>query len=411
MTWYERSASVVAASGAFLVPVVAATLDHGASTVFTVGAIVGLGSLKHARRHWRDLRAHERAVLLGFLAFCLMPFISLINADDIRYFFSRYERILKFLLFIPWYFMVRSVRVDLLRALLMGCVAAGFAMAAVAYYEVEILKAAVAEGAYHKIIFGDIAMLTALLLLAALTFHGGPLILQALMLVAAGSAIYASILSATRTAWLALPVGLLIIAWVGLMNKRRHWGKIAIAVMAALAVTISLSFPVVKQQFAVSHENVSAYLDGSNPQTSIGQRLQMWGIALEVWRQHPLVGTGLGDFKHHVQEHVDAERVHLDLVFTHAHSIYMEFLATTGLLGLLVMLVCVLVLPLLLMIDRYRHAKSARSRNAALLGGVLIVSFAIFGLTEAWTARSPMMSTYVVMLAVLMACASRADEA
>jgi len=42
---------------------------------------------------------------------------------------------------------------------------------------------------------------------------------------------------------------------------------------------------------------------------------------------------------------------------------------------------------------------------------VLIVSFAIFGLTEAWTARSPMMSTYVVMLAVLMACASRADEA
>jgi len=137
----------------------------------------------------------------------------------------------------------------------------------------------------------------------------------------------------------------------------------------------------------------------------------MWGIALEVWRQHPLVGTGLGDFKHHVRQQLDSEQAQLDLVYTHAHNVYLEFLATTGSIGLLVMVVTILVLPLLLMIDRYRHAKSALSRNAALVGGVLIVSFAVFGLTEAWTARSPMMSTYVVMLAVLMARASREAEA
>jgi O-antigen ligase len=307
--------------------------------------------------------------------------------------------------------MVRRVRIDLLRILLLGCVVAGFVMAAVAYYEVEILNRAVAEGAYHKIVFGDIAMLTALLLLAALSFHRGPLVLQGLMLVSAGCGIYASILSHSRGAWLALPVVLLFIVWAGFINKRMHLRRPAMGIVAVLVAILALTFPVVQQKFETSYESLAAYLDGSNPQTSIGQRLQMWGIALEVWRQHPLVGTGLGDFKHHVRQRLDSEQAQLDLVFSHAHNIYLEFLATTGSIGLLVMVVTILVLPLLLMIDRYRHAKSALSRNAALAGGVLIVSFAIFGLTEAWTARSPMMSTYVVMLAVLMACASRADEA
>lgn len=410
MTWYERSTTVIAAGGALCVPVVAATIEHGASTVFTVGSIVGLSTLIHVRHHWLDLNRYERAVLLGFMAFCLMPFISLVNADDVRYFFSRYERILKFLLFIPLYFMIRSVRIDLLRVLLFGCVVAGFVMAAIAYYEVEILNRTVAQGAYHKIIFGDMAMLTALLLLAGLTFQKSPHVLQVLTLVSAGAAVYASILSGSRGAWLALPVGLLVITWAGFINKRKYPGRNALALMAAFAVILVVTFPFVQQKFETSYQSFSSYLDGSNPRTSIGQRLQMWGIALEVWRQHPLIGTGLGDFKHHVQQKLDTEQAQLDLVFSHAHSIYLEFLTTTGLIGLLVMVGSILVLPLILMIDRYRHAKTAISRNAALAGGVLVVSFAVFGLTEAWTARSPMMSTYAVMLAVLMARASREED-
>ena len=410
MTWYERSLTVIAGGGVFLLPVVAATLDHGASTVFIIGALVGLGSLSQVRRHWWDLSRHERIVLLGFMIFCAMPFISLINAEDIRYFFSRYERIVKFLLFIPWYFMVRRLRIDLLRMLLLGCVVAGCVMAAVAYYEVEVLNRGIAQGAYHKIVFGDIAMLVALVLLAAVTLHSGSPALLVLMLMSAGGAIYASILSYSRGAWLALPVCFLVIGFASVVDRRRQSRKLVLAVTIALATTVVLGYPVAKQQFDFTSRNLTAYLDGSDPQTSIGQRFQLWGIAVDVWRRHPLVGTGLGDFKHHVQQQLDAKQVQLDLTFSHAHNIYLEFLATTGIIGLLVMAVTILVLPLLLMIDRYRHAKTAVSRNAALTGVVVIVAFAVFGLTEAWTARSPMMSTYVVMLAVLMASASREHE-
>jgi O-antigen ligase len=78
------------------------------------------------------------------------------------------------------------------------------------------------------------------------------------------------------------------------------------------------------------------------------------------------------------------------------HNIFIQTLSTTGLIGFVASLFALILLPLRLFMSREN-----RSHPLALAGTVLVVSYALFGLSESWILRAPVVSLYMVYMVIL----------
>lgn len=92
-------------------------------------------------------------------------------------------------------------------------------------------------------------------------------------------------------------------------------------------------------------------------------------------------------------------------VFVHdsVHNIYLQALVSTGIVGLLVFILALIVFPLIFL----QTAKPGGGQLERLSGLVLIVSVLIFGLTESWTLRSPFIAIFVIYLVVTFSQAGK----
>lgn len=123
----------------------------------------------------------------------------------------------------------------------------------------------------------------------------------------------------------------------------------------------------------------------------------MWGIAFEMFQENPVLGSGVADFQHDAADMMEEGTTDLNRAHPHAHSIFFEFLGTTGLTGLTAMIIAVLFLPFRYFYRKWRLS-TGENRRSAVCGMILIFSFFVFGLTESWLSRSPFVSVYVVGL-------------
>jgi O-antigen ligase len=111
-------------------------------------------------------------------------------------------------------------------------------------------------------------------------------------------------------------------------------------------------------------------------------RREAWAATVELWRRFPVTGAGLGAFR-------DAfplvQPAHLDGTWWHAHSGPLEMLATTGVVGavLLVVGLAPLFLRLLTVLARGRRSEDRAAGLAAIgaLAAVAIHETFDFGLT------------------------------
>ncbi len=62
-------------------------------------------------------------------------------------------------------------------------------------------------------------------------------------------------------------------------------------------------------------------------------RWQNWGVAADEFQESPIAGTGAGDYLYFWQQ--DRE---IDLTVVNAHSVYLEMLGETGVIGLMLLL-------------------------------------------------------------------------
>jgi len=73
--------------------------------------------------------------------------------------------------------------------------------------------------------------------------------------------------------------------------------------------------------------------------SSLRYRLESWKVALNIFKNSPLLGTGVGDFKH--DKDLAIEKGEMSPIFLHsldAHSEFFECLSTLGILGILLLL-------------------------------------------------------------------------
>lgn len=138
--------------------------------------------------------------------------------------------------------------------------------------------------------------------------------------------------------------------------------------------------------------------------TPVGQRLEMWVVAWQLFARSPLTGVGTGAYMTEAKQLVDSGSAPVGTAaYDHPHSEYLDALSSRGLLGLLALL-ALLAVPVVL------FARSLNSPNPAHMGaglsGVLAAAgFAMFGLTETMFIHSVTIGWYVIMTAIFMSLA------
>jgi O-antigen ligase len=150
----------------------------------------------------------------------------------------------------------------------------------------------------------------------------------------------ALVLSASRGGIVGFAFGmgiLALLAWARPSQERRRLATLGIVALGASALVAWVGVGPAIERF-------------SNPGngTPLGRRLTMARAAAGIFRDHPILGSGLGTL---VVVYPKYETVYDGLVVEHVHNDYMELLAETGLLGGLCGLAFIVIL--------YRQARKS----------------------------------------------------
>lgn len=387
----------------FLLPFGLATINHFGSSIFFAIVVIVIIGLKQKKNSARAAWPEYQYLLYGFVFFLAAMAASLINAADLSASLHKLFKLAYVLLIAPlaFYFHGRDYRRILTLGLLFSLpLNLGFAGYSLGYFDR-------AQGGYSPIIYGDLMALFGAVLIFDALYHARWQRATFMKLGAAGLYFIATILSGTRGAIFALPLIFfiaLLLTNVTIKDKLRVLGVFFLATFLLLLV-FSWAVPAgefnLLSKIQATRDNLSHFLDGTEKNFSIGQRLMMWSIAYEIFQEHPLFGTGLGDFDLELAARINNNETDLAVVYPHAHSIFFSFLAISGGLGFVSLGLAFFGVPAFSVWRRIRAGRGHPFENKLFL--VVLAAFFLFGLTETWTSRSVLLITYVIFFSVYIA--------
>lgn len=171
---------------------------------------------------------------------------------------------------------------------------------------------------------------------------------------------------------------------------------------ATTGTSITLSIPPAGSVWLVPLEGHYGEYTMVLANTSVGQRFEMWRAAWHLFLTSPIVGVGVGAYQISTDQLVSQNEIAPFVRdFDHPHNDYLNALASSGILGLGV-LIAILFLPL------RRFWQFVTSTNPAThamgMAGVLtVVGFAIYALTDTIFLHSMMITWYVIYIALFYA--------
>jgi O-antigen ligase len=377
------------------VAIMGTSVNHVASVAYTLLVLAGFATLPHLRKHWQKLDKAEKWLLSGFALYAVSGFLPVMNVVDHNEYFKDLERYIRFLPIILSYFYIRKRRIDVIRYLLIGAVISGPFLCAIAVHASIVNPGVPAKGYYHHIIFGSLAVLNIGIMLALLLTVKLKNSYRIIIVVSILCALTAAILSQSRGVWLVLPLYVVITIYKSWRHStRRLMFVLGLIIFSVLLFSLTPTKQVVDQRVETAVSEIKGYYDNGIYESSIGTRLAMWKIALEEWEKYPFVGIGSGDFDNVVmglQKH--GEYVGME-VHASTHNIYMQALVGTGIIGLVIFMMAVIVIPVIL----FMRAGNDLIKTSGL---ILILTLSIVGLTESWTLRLPVISVYLIYVIIL----------
>ncbi len=385
----------------FLFPILHPLVRHGGGTIWVLLCLGGLVWTIRARRRglplWRALGRDERFLLLGLLLVPLGMSLSLVNTDDWTYVGPKFEKLLQVLLFPLAYLLVRGLGAEPGRPFFWGALAAVPLMLAVGAWQMT-QGAAWAHGAYYRILYGDLAVYyLTLLVVADLCW-----LRSRWRWVAWGAmvcAVAAVLLSGTRGAWLAALALLPVALWCYRHAlSPRQWRWLGGVTALILIGVIALPGPI-QDRLMEGIQDLQTLEE--RPGSSWGTRYHLWHLSIEVWREHPWLGTGLGDLHHEIQRAAQIGVYRASTHYDHAHNLFFDALATTGAVGLGALVLGFFLIPAWYFWRHWRRAEGDPYRRFLALAGLMgLVAFALFGLTEAWFSRMHFTRAFLMHLLV-----------
>jgi len=386
--------------GVFFTAIMGTSVHHVASTVFGVFFIASLFTITKWKSTWSDLTKYEKWLLIGFACYTASGVVSFINVQDVHEYTKILERYLRFLLAIPMYLYIRYYKINVLRYLYVGAIVSGpflFMVALNSYMENPEVPA---QGYYHHIIFSSVAMLNLGVMLVALVTKNLVPIARFLLIVSMACASVAIVLAQSRGVWLVFPVYFLVMIFYAIrFSKYKFLFATIVGILLVGSVMWILQGDMINKRINLAVNEVTSYYGNGKYKSSLGTRLAMWDIAIDVWKEYPIIGTGPGDFNEVIYDlQKKGEYVGMN-AFTSTHNIYIQSVVNAGTIGLITMVFALFYAP-------YK-ALSSKKHNQSnyLLGLVLLSAFAIIGIGESWTLRLPMVSVYIAYVLTVVSSA------
>ena len=281
----------------FSLALMGTSVRHVSSTVFALLLLISFSVIKDWAKIFISLSKLEKIFLLGFFLYTVSALLSFYNVDDVDKYIKLFERYLRFTLIIPVYLFLIKKNISVLNYLYVGAVISGPFLFIVALQHSISYPDRPSQGYYHHIIFGQLAMLNVGVMLSMLLTKNLSRTIQIVILVSMLCGIVAAIMSQARGVWLVFPIYVSVAVYYAVSDKRISKKNIAafLAVIVLLAMFTSIG-DLIKQRTGAAISEVTNFYVEDQYVSSLGTRLAMWDIAIDVWKRHPLLGTGPGDF-------------------------------------------------------------------------------------------------------------------
>ena len=256
-----------------------------------------------------------------------------------------------------------------------------------AVYERSVLGFGRAQGSQHPIMFGNIGMMLGLIsFVSSMYFLAKKRYLWlALGIVGGLCGIGASVLSASRGGWVALPLIGFFLLWQSrfLLGKKALIGVLATSVFL-IVVAVAAPQTGIKDRIDQAVSDVVKYDTGVDKKTSVGLRFEMWKATLIMFKGSPFIGVGeYGSVS--VKTRIVEEGVVLKevLVYSHAHNEYINALGLSGIVGF-IFLMSIYLVPLKLFLKKMRqYPDNWNIKSYAMAGALVPMSYMDFGLSQA----------------------------
>jgi O-antigen ligase len=244
----------------------------------------------------------------------------------------------------------------------------------------------------HPVTFGEIMGLGALggLCWLARPSRPGPAP-RAAAIAATLLCVTAMTLSQTRAAMLAFAVGAVVVAV--LEPRARRWAATGLA-LGGLGAAAA--------QWARSLHGEFGRAGAQAGQAAEQSRLILWGVALRMFRDHPLTGVGEGHYSTLFDRY--SPPYEGEAHWGTAHNIYLHQLAERGLLGF-----AALILLLGVLLTRGWRAGKKRNDAAALWAAAAAPAFMIMNVTETALQTEQFATLFLLIWALGAARRERAE--
>lgn len=380
----------------FLLFALMLSVPHSAELAFTILSLTGLVVMLKDRFSKFTIVDFKIYTLLVWW-FLLVIGITIINTENIdmgiyklgtniHYLFSPFAIVLLYKL---------NLKTIIPNAIKLGVIIASV----YAVYQYHVLDIGRAHGVSHPVIFGDLVTIMAFIAISNLIREN--FLEKIVSIIALIAGMYASYLSATRGAWLLIP--LLFVVLMVVWNKQQLINKktvfISFLVIGVTIFSLTSNDKVVKRvNKAVIEFNVKDSL------SSVATRLTMWRHGFEAFKQQPFLGYGLQNTTNVVANHIENEsneyknskqaEYHFKR-FDHLHNEYINTLVGKGVLGLVTLLV-LLLLPLAIFWRRVTVTDLSQAYFATI-GIVTIIGYLIIGLTNIISTQ-PLLNIFFLMI-------------
>jgi O-antigen ligase len=389
-----RLLHLIATSALFLLPALVLSLP---ANLLPFGLLLVVTSLFGIDYLWRARLPVKPVVRLLLGLAVMVVALGMVSAWGSDRSMREVDKVSRFLV-MPWAALWVCALRPSRQALWWGAWVGLFATLAIAVAQV-VGGQARAEAWTNAIVLADVSLvLMVLLVFCRPPGHWGWIVTG----MAAGGGVI--LLSGSRGAWPAMLALLLAIV----LSVRWRRGTLRLAMLSGLvlaAATALLAVPGLREQTRLDelHSDVQR-IERGDMNSSAGARLALLGAAWDAFRKQPWTGTGIGRFDMAVHrlpdcvQQVKGSEARCEL--GHAHNDVAEWAATQGIPGVLLLL-AVYGLPLWLFIRLHRRSSEGDFRGPAAAGVMLVVAYALCGLTQSMFAHQITTATYAVLVGVL----------
>jgi len=231
----------------------------------------------------------------------------------------------------------------------------------------------------------------------------------ALKLITSMLTLYVTYMVKTRGTWLALPFFAIFFVWYFRAIKGRYKLAIILLPILLLAGAFFQNDMVRKRLYDVQSDLI-AYQNGSNKDTSVGQRLELWKASILMFKDEPIFGVGRDDFKKKLTQYAEKNQITPTIIaMPHSHNGMFFHAALWGIWGLIAWIATYLV-PLFYFGKHLRHVDS-QVRAPAVMGVILCIGFLIFDMTDVMFFWVTLNGLYAINIAIFLACIVKAKRA